>query len=209
LEEIQKGFNESLSGNKKVSLADVIVLGGAVGVEKAAKDAGHDVQVPFRPGRADASQEQTDVNSFSVLEPRADGFRNYYGEGNYRSPTDALVDKAALLDLSVPEMTVLLGGLRALGANTDRPGVLSNDFFVNLLDMATEWKKSEESEGVYEGFDRKTGELKWTGTSVDLVFGSNSELRAVAEVYAFDDSKGKFVNDFVIAWTKVMNLDRF
>ena len=218
LEEIQKAFNESLSGNKEVSLADVIVLGGAAAVEKAAKDAGYDVEVPFKPGRADASQEQTDVNSFALLEPRADGFRNYYGEGNYNSPTDALVDKAALLDLSVPEMTVLVGGLRALDANsgqskhgvfTDRPGVLSNDFFVNLLDIATEWKKSEESEGVYEGFDRKTGELKWTGTSVDLIFGSNSELRAVAEVYAFDDSKEKFVNDFVVAWTKVMNLDRF
>lgn len=218
LEEIQKALNESLSGNMRVSLADVIVLGGAAAVEKAAKDAGYDVEVPFKPGRADASQEQTDVNSFAVLEPRADGFRNYYGEGNYHSPTDALVDKAALLDLNVPEMTVLVGGLRVLDANsgqskhgvfTDRPGVLSNDFFVNLLDMATEWKKSEESEGVYEGFDRKTGELKWAGTSVDIVFGSNSELRAVAEVYAFDDSKEKFVNDFVVAWTKVMNLDRF
>ncbi len=218
LEEIQKAFNGTLSGNKEVSLADVIVLGGAAAVEKAAKDAGYDVEVPFKPGRADASQEQTDVNSFALLEPRADGFRNYYGEGNYNSPTDALVDKAALLDLSVPEMTVLVGGLRALDANsgqskhgvfTDRTGVLSNDFFVNLLDIATEWKKSEESEGVYEGFDRKTGELKWTGTSVDLIFGSNSELRAVAEVYAFDDSKEKFVNDFVVAWTKVMNLGRF
>ena len=218
LKKIQKAFNKSLSGNKKVSVADVIVLGGAAAVEKAAKDAGYDVEVPFRPGRADASQEQTDVNSFSLLEPRADGFRNYYGEGNYHSPTEALVDKAALLDLSVPEMTVLVGGLRALDANsgqskygvfTDRPGVLSNDFFVNLLDNATEWKKSEKSQGVYKGFDRKTGELKWTGTSVDLIFGSNSELRAVAEVYALDDSKEKYVNDFVVAWTKVMNLDRF
>jgi catalase-peroxidase len=217
LKKIQNSFNKSLSGNKNVSVADVIVLGGAAAVEKAAKDAGYDVEVPFRPGRADASQEQTDVNSFALLEPRADGFRNYYGEGYYHSPTDALVDKAALLDLSVPEMTVLVGGLRALDANsgqskhgvfTDRPGVLSNDFFVNLLDNATEWKKSEESEGVYEGFDRKTGQLKWTGTSVDLVFGSNSELRAVTEVYALDDSKEKFVNDFVVAWTKVMNLDR-
>jgi len=218
LEEIQKDFNKSLPRDKKVSLADVIVLGGTAAIEKAAKDAGYSVEVPFQPGRADASQEQTDVESFAVLEPRADGFRNFYGEGNYLSPTDALVDKAALLDLSVPEMTVLVGGLRALDANsgqsklgvfTDRPGVLSNDFFVNLLDNDTEWKKSETSEGVYKGFDRKTGKLKWTGTSVDLIFGSNSELRAVAEVYAFDDSKEKFIDDFVVAWTKVMNLDRY
>ena len=218
LEEIQKKFNDSQSGNKKVSLADLIVMGGAAAIEKASKDAGYDVEVPFKPGRADAVQEQTDVNSFAVLEPTADGFRNYYSENSYRSPADMLVDKASLLDLNVPEMTVLVGGMRALDANTgqskhgvftDRPGVLSNDFFVNLLDMSTKWKKSSESEGVYEGSDRKTGELKWTATSVDLVFGSNSELRAVSEVYAFDDSKEKFVRDFVDAWIKVMRLDRF
>ena len=218
LEEIQKKFNDSQSGNKKISLADLIVMGGAAAIEKAAKDAGYDVEVPFKPGRADAAQEQTDVNSFAVLEPTADGFRNYYSENSYRSPADMLVDKASLLDLNVPEMTVLVGGMRALDANTgqskhgvftDRPGVLSNDFFVNLLDMSTKWKKSSESEGVYEGSDRKTGELKWTATSVDLIFGSNSELRAVSEVYAFDDSKEKFVRDFVDAWIKVMRLDRF
>jgi len=218
LEEIQKGFNDAQLGNKKVSLADVIVLGGAAAIEKAAKDVGYDIEVPFEPGRTDATQEQTDVNSFSVLEPTADGFRNYYGEGNYYSPTDALVDKASLLDLNVPEMTVLVGGLRALDANTgqskhgvftDRPGVLSNDFFVNLLDMSTKWKKSADSEGIYEGYDRKTDELKWTATSVDLVFGSNSELRAVAEAYAFDDSQEKFVRDFIDVWVKVMRLDRF
>ena len=218
LAQIQKGFNDSHSDNTKVSLADLIVLGGAAAVEKAAKDAGYNVEVPFAPGRTDASQEQTDVNSFSVLEPTADGFRNYYGKNNYHSPTDMLVDKASLLNLSVPEMTVLVGGMRALNANTgqsehgvftDRPGVLSNDFFVNLLDMATEWKKSGGSEGVYEGYDRKTGKRKWTATSVDLIFGSNTELRAVAEVYASDDSKEKFVRDFVDAWGRVMQLDRF
>ncbi|MCB9800543.1 MAG: catalase/peroxidase HPI [Candidatus Omnitrophica bacterium] len=218
LEKIQKDFNDSSKDNKKVSLADLIVLGGSAAVEKAAKDAGINVEVPFSAGRTDAVQEQTDVHSFSELEPKADGFRNYYTENSYLSPTEALVDKAALLDLNVPEMTVLIGGLRALDANTgqskngiftDRPGVLSNDFFVNLLSMATEWKKSEKTEGLYEGYDRKTGKLKWTATSVDLIFGSNSELRAVAEVYAFDDSKEKFVRDFVTVWTKVMNLDRF
>ncbi len=218
LEEIQKEFNDARSDNTKVSLADLIVLGGAAAIEKAAKDAGSDVVVPFTPGRADATMEQTDVTSFSVLEPTADGFRNYFGKGNYRSPADMLIDKASLLNLSVPEMTVLVGGMRALNANsgqsqhgvfTDRPGVLSNDFFVNLLDMSTKWKKSTKSEGIYEGNDRKTGKIKWTATAVDLIFGSNSELRSVTEVYAFDDSKEKFVRDFVDAWTKVMNLDRF
>ena len=218
LEGIQNDFNRAQSGGKKVSLADVIVLGGAAAIEKAAKDAGHDVQVPFNPGRADASQAQTDVKSFAVLEPTADGFRNYFGEGNRRSPADMLVDRADLLTLTVPEMTVLVGGMRALNANagqsghgvlTDRPGTLSNDFFVNLLGMSTQWSKSSKSEGVYEGRDRATGEVKWTATPVDLVFGSNSELRAVAEVYAYDGSQEKFVRDFVAAWTKVMNLDRF
>ncbi len=218
LEEIQKEFNDVRSDNTKVSLADLIVLGGAAAIEKAAKDAGSDVVVPFKPGRADATQEQTDVHSFAVLEPTADGFRNYSGKDNYRSPADMLIDKASLLNLSVAEMTVLVGGMRALNVNsgqtkhgvfTDRPGVLSNDFFVNLLDMSTKWKKSAKSEGIYEGNDHKTGKLKWTATAVDLIFGSNSELRAVAEVYAFDDSKEKFVRDFVDAWTKVMNLDRF
>ena len=218
LEKIQNSFNKSKSNKTHVSLADLIVLGGAAAVEKAAKDAGYNVEVPFAPGRADASQKQTDVESFSVLELTADGFRNYYSEKCYRKPTDMLVDKASLLNLNVPEMTVLVGGMRALNANTeqskhgvftDRPGVLSNDFFVNLLDMSTEWKKSEQDEGIYEGYERKTGKLKWTATSVDLIFGSNSELRAVAEVYAFDDSKEKFVRDFVDAWVKVMRLDRF
>jgi catalase-peroxidase len=218
LEGIQKGFNRAQSGAKKVSLADLIVLAGAAAIEQAAKKAGHDVQVPFMPGRTDASQEQTDVKSFAVLEPTADGFRNYFGSGNRRSPADMLVDRADLLSLSVPEMTVLLGGMRALDANagqsrhgvfTDRPGTLSNDFFVNLLDMSTKWSKSAKSDGVYEGHDRETGELKWTATPVDLVFGSNSELRAVAEVYAADDAQEKFVRDFVAAWAKVMTLDRF
>ncbi len=218
LEDIQKSFNASLTGNKQVSLADMIVLGGAAAIEQAAQQAGYDVAVPFRPGRTDASQQQTDVKSFAVLEPAADGFRNYFSKQSYRSPTDMLVDKASLLNLSVPEMTVLVGGMRVLNANygqsshgvfTDRPGTLSNDFFVNLLDMSTQWKKSAKAAGVYEGYDRKTGQHKWTATSVDLIFGSNSELRAVAEVYAFDDSKEKFVHDFIRAWTKVMNLDRF
>ncbi len=218
LEKIQKDFNNSRTDNTRVSLADLIVLGGTAAVEKAAKDAGYDIEVPFAPGRTDASQEQTDVNSFSVLEPTADGFRNYFGKNSRRSPADMLVDKAALLNLTVPEMTVLVGGMRALDANsgqskhgvfTGRPGILSNDFFMNLLDTSTAWKKSPKEEGVYEGYDRKTGEPKWTATSVDLIFGSNSELRAVAEVYAFDDSREKFVRDFVNAWAKVMNLDRF
>ncbi len=218
LEAIQKEFNKSPSRNEKISLADMIVLGGAAAVEKAAKDAGYAVEVPVKPGRGDATQEQTDVNSFAVLEPAADGFRNYFRQDAYRSPTEMLVDKASLLNLSVPEMTVLVGGMRALNANSDqtahgvftkRPGVLTNDFFLNLLDMSTKWKKSDKSEGVYEGRDRKTDELKWTATPVDLIFGSNSELRAVAEAYAFNDSKEKFVRDFISAWTKVMNLDRF
>ncbi len=218
LEKIQKEFNKSQRGGARVSLADLIVLGGAAGLEKAAKDAGHKIEVPFRPGRADASQKQTDTMSFAVLEPKADGFRNYFASGNYRSPAEMLVDKASLLSLSVPEMTVLVGGMRALNANsgqskhgvfTDKPGTLNNDFFVNLLDMSTIWTKSSSSKGVYAGHDRKTGKLKWTATPVDLVFGSNSELRAITEVYAFDSSKKKFVRDFVDAWIKVMNLDRF
>ncbi len=218
LEEIQKDFNSAQSGGKKVSLADVIVLGGAAAIEQAAKNGGYEVQVPFTPGRTDASQEQTDVKSFAVLEPTADGFRNYYGSGNAGSPAEMLVDRADLLTLSVPEMTVLVGGMRTLDANagqseygvlTDRPGTLSNDFYVNLLDMSTKWTKSATSEGVYEGHDRVTGEIKWTATPVDLVFGSNSELRAVVEVYAAEDGSEKFVQDFIAAWTKVMNLDRF
>ncbi|MBP9865487.1 MAG: catalase/peroxidase HPI [Candidatus Omnitrophica bacterium] len=218
LEKIQADFNGASADNKKVSLADLIVLGGSAALEKAAKDAGHDVVVPFAPGRTDASQEQTDTVSFALLEPKADGFRNYYGKNNYLSPAQTLVDKADQLNLTVPEMTVLVGGMRALGANalkskhgvfTSRPGVLSNDFFVNLLDMSTRWQKSSKMEGLYEGYDRKTGDLKWTATAVDLIFGSNSELRAVAEVYAFDESKDKFVGDFVNAWVKVMNNDRF
>jgi len=217
LENIQTNFNRAQSGGKKVSLADLIVLGGAAAIEHAAKMAGHDVQLPFTPGRMDASQEQTDVNSFAVLKPTADGFRNYFSADNRRSPAEMLVDRASLLTLTVPEMTVLVGGMRALNANagqsahgvlTNRAGTLSNDFFVNLLDMSTKWAKSSNSEGIYEGHDRETGTLKWTATSVDLVFGSNSELRAVAEVYAADDAREKFVRDFVEAWTKVMSLDR-
>ncbi len=218
LEAVQKDFNGSLSGGKKVSLADVIVLGGSAAIEKAASDGGFKgVKVPFSPGRMDASQDKTDVHTFAELEPGADGFRNYFGPNNYRSPADMLVDKANLLGLNVPEMTVLVGGMRALNANTgqakhgvltDRPGVLSNDFFVNLLDMSYKWKPSN-TEGVYEGYDRKTNKMKWTATPVDLIFGSNTELRAIAEVYAYNDSKNKFAHDFISAWTKVMNLDRF
>jgi catalase-peroxidase len=202
----------------KISMADLIVLGGAAAIEKAAKDAGHDVKVPFTSGRGDATAEMTDAASFDVLEPKADAFRNFYSEGAYGSPTDMLVEKADLLSLTVPEMTALVGGMRAIGANasgskhglfTDKPGQLSNDFFVNLLDMSTRWQKSPESPDVYEGLDRSSGKLKWTATSVDLVFGSNSELRAVAEVYASGDGEEKFVNDFVSAWNKVMNLDRY
>ncbi len=215
---IQAEFNRSLSGRKKVSLADVVVLAGGAAIEKAAKSAGYDVQVPFTPGRADASQGQTDDQAFAVLEPTSDGFRNYFGATVSRSPADMLVDRASQLTLTVPEMTVLVGGMRALNANagqshhgvlTERPGTLTNDFFVNLLDMSTKWSKSPESEGIYEGHDRKTGALKWTATPVDLVFGSNSELRAVSEVYASSDGTQKFTQDFVRAWTKVMSLDRF
>jgi catalase-peroxidase len=215
LEKIQKDFNSS-SGKKKVSLADVIVLGGCTAVEAAAKKAGHGVQVPFSPGRTDASLEMTDVDSFAVLEPTADGFRNYLRTGDKRRAEGLLVDRAHLLTLTAPEMTVLVGGMRVLNANfgqsalgvfTERPGTLTNDFFVNLLDMGTEWKKS--SENVFEGRDRRTGAVKWTGTAVDLVFGSNSQLRATAEVYACNDSQEAFVRDFVAAWNKVMNLDRF
>ncbi len=218
LEAIQKDFNRSASGNTKVSLADLIVLGGAAAIEQAAKQAGHNIVVPFQPGRADATQAQTDVSSFAVLEPSADGFRNFFGKEARLSPAEALVDRASLLTLSVPEMTVLVGGMRALNANSDgvkhgvftsKPGSLSNDYFVNLLDMSTQWSKSAKSEGIYEGRDRKSGQLKWTATPVDLIFGSNAELRAVAEVYAADDAKEKFVEDFVDAWTKVMALDRF
>ncbi|MGB7556749.1 MAG: catalase/peroxidase HPI, partial [Candidatus Korobacteraceae bacterium] len=214
---IQKEFNSSQSGGKRVSLADLIVLGGCAAVKEAAKKAGYDVKVPFTPGRMDASQEQTDVHSFAVMEPKADGFRNYLRTKNGTSPEEMLVDRAQLLKLTAPEMTVLIGGMRALNANfgqakhgvfTKRPETLTNDFFVNLLDMNTEWKPSA-SDGVYEGRDRKTGEVKWTGTRVDLIFGSHSQLRALAEVYACDDSKEAFVKDFVAAWNKVMNLDRY
>jgi len=212
-----KGGGLSKSGTK-VSLADLIVLGGTVAVEKAAKEAGYNVQVAFAAGRVDAKQDQTDVASFSVLEPAADGFRNYYKRGLALSPAEMLVERAKMLNLTVPEMTVLIGGMRALNSNsggasqgvfTDRPGALSNDFFVNLLDMSTRWTKSPSAEGLYDGVDRKTGKTKWSATPVDLVFGSNSELRAVAEVYAADDGREKFVQDFAEAWTKVMNLDRF
>jgi catalase-peroxidase len=217
LESIQKEFNASAAGGKKVSLADLIVLAGGAGVEKAAKAAGHDVKVPFSPGRMDASQAQTDVESFGVLEPRTDGFRNYLSGAQFMTPEEALVDKAQLLRLTAPEMTVLVGGLRVLGANaggskhgvfTKRPETLTNDFFVSLLDMRTEWQPAGAG-GVYEGRDRKTNELKWTGTRVDLLFGSHSQLRAFAEVHACADSQAAFVRDFVAAWTKVMNLDRF
>lgn len=218
LEAIQKDFNAKQSDGKKVSLADLIVLAGSAAIEQAAKNTGYDVQVPFIPGRTDASQQQTDVSSFAVLEPTADGFRNYFGKGSARSPAEMLIDKASLLNLTVPEMTVLMGGLRVLNANTEQskhgvfteqPGSLSNDFFVNLLDMSTQWTKSSNRDDVYEGRTRGTNQLKWTATPVDLIFGSNSELRAVAEVYAAADAQEKFVHDFVDAWTKVMNLDRF
>jgi catalase-peroxidase len=217
LEKIQAGFNAAQTGGKKVSLADLIVLGGCAGVEKAAKSAGHEVRVPFSPGRTDASPEQTDVEAFAVLEPTADGFRNYLRGSDRRRPEELLIDRSSLLSLTAPEMTVLVGGLRVLGANhghsghgvfTARPGSLTNDFFVNLLDMGTEWRVSS-TEHVYEGVDRKTGQVRWTGTSVDLIFGSHSQLRAVAEVYACDDGQQRFVRDFVSAWDKVMNLDRF
>ena len=217
LESIQNDFNSAQSDNRRVSLADLIVLGGCAAVEKAAKDAGNDVKVPFTPGRMDASQDQTDTESFAPLEPSADGFRNYYSGQQLMTPEEALVDRAELLRLTAPEMTVLIGGLRVLGANaggskhgvfTKKPGTLTNDFFVNLLDMRTRWQPNG-SDGVYSGHDRNTNESTWTGTRVDLIFGSHSELRALAEVYACADSKKKFVNDFVAAWNKVMNLDRF
>ena len=217
LEDIQRDFNRSARRGKAVSLADLIVLGGAAAIERAAESGGYDLTVPFRPGRTDATEAQTDAASFAVLEPTADGFRNYYDERSAKSPAEMLVERATLLTLTVPEMTVLIGGMRSLGANaggaqhgmfTDTPGALSPDFFVNLLNMSTEWTKSS-SEGIYEGRDRSSGDLKWTATPVDLVFGSHAELRAIAEVYAADDGRDKFANDFVRAWTKVMALDRF
>jgi catalase-peroxidase len=218
LEEIQKQFNMAQSGGKAVSLADLIVLGGCAGVEQAAKNAGHDVTVPFTPGRTDASQEQTDVGAFAVLEPAADGFRNYLKTKYAASAEELLVDRAQLLTLTAPEMTILVGGMRVLNANfgqsqhgvfTKRPEALTNDFFVNLLDMSTTWKAASEADDVFEGSDRESGELKWTGTRVDLIFGSNSQLRAIAEVYGCEDSQEKFLHDFVAVWNKVMNLDRF
>ncbi|MEU6424144.1 catalase/peroxidase HPI [Streptomyces spiralis] len=218
LERIQQDFNVSQTGGTRVSLADLIVLGGCAAVEQAARNAGHDITVPFAPGRTDASQEQTDAESFAVLEPRADAFRNYLPEGEKLSPETLMLDRANLLTLTAPEMTVLIGGMRALntgfkgsshGVFTHRPGILTNDFFVNLLDMGTEWKASATDENVFEGRDRVTGEVKWTGTAVDLIFGAHSQLRAVSEVYASQDAEEKFVRDFVAAWNKVMNLDRF
>jgi len=218
LESIQNEFNGAQSGGKKVSLADLIVLGGSAGIEKAAKNAGHEVTVPFAPGRTDASAEQTDVDSFRALEPGADVFRNLVSARHTAAAEDMLVDKAQLLTLTAPEMTVLVGGMRMLGTNfnnakygvfTDRPETLSNDYFVNLLDMGTTWRATSDAQNVFVGSDRATGEPKWTGSRVDLIFGSNSELRALAEVYACGDSEEKFVKDFVTAWTKVMNLGRF
>jgi catalase-peroxidase len=218
MERIQEAFNASQTGGKKVSLADVIVLGGSAAVEQAAKSAGYDVEVPFTAGRADASQEQTDVESFAALEPNADGFRNYLGKGNRLPAEFLLIDRANLLTLSAPEMTVLVGGLRVLGANvkqssvgafTAHPGSLTNDYFVNLLDLGTTWTKTSDDAETFEGRDLATGDVTWTGSRVDLIFGSNSELRAVAEVYASDDAREKFVRDFVAAWVKIMNLDRF
>ena len=218
LENVQKEFNGAQSGGKKVSLADLIVLGGCAGVEKAAKNAGIDVTVPFTPGRTDATEEQTDTVSFSVLEPKADGFRNYLKAKYSVSAEELLVDRAQLLTLTAPEMTVLMGGMRVLNANfgqsshgvfTKQPEALTNDFFVNLLDMNTVWKATSQDEDIFEGRDRVSGEIKWTGTRVDLIFGSNSQLRAISEVYGCEDSKEKFVNDFIAAWDKVMNLDRF
>jgi catalase-peroxidase len=215
---IQKIFNSSQSSGKKVSLADLIVLGGCAAVEQAAKNAGHDVKVPFQPGRVDTPQEKTDVQSFAALEPKADGFRNYLKGDQTLSAEELLVDRAQLLTLTAPEMTVLVGGLRVLNTNfggtqhgvfTKRPETLTNDFFANLLDLSTTWKATSEAQDLFEGRDRKTGDLKWTGTRVDLIFGSNSQLRALAEVYGCADSQSKFVHDFVAAWDKVMNLDRF
>ncbi len=217
LEKIQRDFNNAQSGGKKVSLADLIVLGGCAAVEQAAKKAGHEVEVPFSPGRTDASKEMTDADSFAVLEPTTDGFRNYFGHKHDRPAEELLVDRASLLTLSAPEMTVLVGGLRVLkvssfpelGVFTKRPETLTNDFFVNLLDMDIEWKKSAACEHFFEGKDRETGAIKWTGSHVDLVFGSNSQFRAIAEAYASNDAEQKFVTDFVTVWNKVMNLDRF
>jgi catalase-peroxidase len=218
LERVQADFNRAHKGGRQVSLADLIVLGGSAAIEQAAKQGGHAVQVPFTPGRADATQAQTDVASFAALEPTADGFRNYYGAGNERSPAAMLVERANMLTLTVPEMTVLVGGLRAVDANaggsrhgvfTDRPGTLSNDYFVNLLGMSTRWTKSASADGIYAGVDRASGKAKWTATPVDLAIGSQAELRAIAEVYAETGGEAKFVQDFVRAWTKVMNLDRF
>jgi catalase-peroxidase len=218
LEKIRHDFNDSASDGKAISLADLIVLAGSAAVEKAAREAGYEISVHFSPGRTDASQESTDVESFAVLEPRADGFRNYVRPGEKAALEKLLIERAYFLGVTGPELTVLIGGLRALGANhggskhgvfSDQTGVLTNDFFVNLLDMNTEWKASETAENVYEGHDRASGALKWTATANDLVFGSNSVLRALAEVYAADDAKGKFVEDFVAAWVKVMNNDRF
>ena len=218
LQGIQAEFNRRARAGRQVSMADLIILAGAAALERAAMDAGYDIEVPFTPGRTDASQEQTDIQSFDVLRPKADGFRNYFGEGNTRSPADMLIEKATLLTLTAPEMTALVGGMRALGANaggaphgllTDRPGVLSNDFFVNLLDMTNEWTKSPSNGGIYEARNRDTGDVRWTATPVDLVFGSHAELRAIVEVYAEDGGEARFVNDFVDAWNKVMMLDRF
>jgi catalase-peroxidase len=218
LEKIQQDFNKSPSGKPRVSLADLIVLGGCAAVEQAAKQAGVDVRVPFSPGRTDASQEQTDTESFAVLEPAADGFRNYVRAGHSLSPETLLLDRAFMLRLTAPQMTVLAGGMRVLDTNvghaahgvfTDKPGTLTNDFFVNLLDMQTEWKPSASASEVYEGRDRATGKVRWTATAADLVFGAHAQLRAIAEVYASDDAREKFVRDFAAAWNKVMNLDRF
>jgi catalase-peroxidase len=217
IESVQKEFNSAQSGGKKVSIADLIVLGGSAAIEEAAKKAGHQVKLAFAPGRTDATQEQTDIQSFAVLEPTSDGFRNYLGQGYEDQAAELLIDRSNQLTLSAPEMTVLIGGMRALNANYDqsplgvftrRPETLTNDFFVNLLDMSTAWSKSA-TKGVLEGRDRKSNTLKWTGTLVDLVFGSNSELRALAEVYGSSDAEQKFINDFAAAWTKVMNLDRY
>jgi len=218
LEGIQSDFNGAEKDGKKVSMADLIVLGGCAGLEQAARNAGHEVSVPFTPGRMDASQEQTDAASFAVLEPKADGFRNYQRAKYAVSAEEMLVDRAQLLTLTAPEMTVLIGGMRVLNTNfggarhgvfTKRPEALTNDFFVNLLDMGTEWKATSEDKDLFEGRDRKTGELRWTATRADLIFGSNSQLRALAEVYGCEDSQGKFLYDFVAVWNKVMNLDRF
>ena len=217
LKSIQADFNQQ-SKSKKVSLADLIVIGGAAAIEQAAKAAGYNVDVPFIAGRADATQAQTDIKSFNYLKPDADGFRNYYNEDSYMSPAEMLVDKANSLGLNVPEMTVLVGGMRVLSANFDgsslgvltkTPEVLTNDFFINLLDMSTTWKKDQNNVGVYQGYDRMSNALKWQATPVDLIFGSSSELRAIAEVYASDDANNKFINDFIKAWVKVMQLDRF